>query len=97
MLRLSIKIITCAQKFNYLCIYMYIPYQSLCTQTRPVHNVYPLLNLLDTVHVYNIIKSRLIRVCNCLASYPGLHAGGGEKAWYTLFAHACNLNINILT
>ena len=32
-----------------------------------------------------------------LASYPGLQSpgGGGGKAWYTLFAHAFNLNMNI--
>ena len=28
---------------------------------------------------------------------PRPSRGGREKAWYTLFAHACNLNINILT
>ena len=37
-----------------------------------------------------------------VASYPGLQiasggggGGGGGKAWYTLFAHAFNLNVNI--
>ena len=32
-------------------------------------------------------KKKLITM-DTVASYPGLHAGGGEKAWYTLFAHA---------
>ena len=33
------------------------------------------------------------RACNFLASYPAFNRGG--KAWYTLFAHAFNLNVNI--
>ena len=42
-----------------------------------------LVNILD---IYAIVQDPII------ASYPGLHAGGGgeaeEKAWYTLFVHA---------